>query len=68
LLERLRKYEDLLHENNIEFEPLHESVVGENLSFNSHVGDETADTPGAVKNNWPSPPATVMSEGEHEIK
>ncbi|KAF8847265.1 hypothetical protein BDZ45DRAFT_637229 [Acephala macrosclerotiorum] len=43
LLERLRKYEDLLRQNNIKFEPLHKDSAGEKESLNPQGGDESED-------------------------
>ncbi|KAK9343537.1 hypothetical protein V1522DRAFT_394310 [Lipomyces starkeyi] len=43
LLERLRKYEDLLRQNNIKFEPLHKDSAGEKESPNVEGGFDSDD-------------------------
>ncbi|RLL93538.1 hypothetical protein CFD26_100310 [Aspergillus turcosus] len=43
LLERLRRYEDLLRQNNIQFQPLHNSVVETSSSRNARSYDTTND-------------------------
>ncbi|KAK9337314.1 hypothetical protein LIPSTDRAFT_57140 [Lipomyces starkeyi NRRL Y-11557] len=69
LLERLRKYEDLLRQNNIKFEPLHKHSAGEKESPSVEGGydsdDEQPKTAGAV---WSSPSTTVNSERVYEAK
>jgi len=60
LLERLRKYEDLLRQNNIKFEPLHKDLAGEKESPSMQGGDESDD--------WSSPSTTVKSERVYEAK
>lgn len=69
LLERLRKYEDLLRQNNIKFEPLHKDPAGEKESPNTQGGDESDDEqPEAVGADRSSPLATVKSERVYEAK
>ena len=69
LLERLRKYEDLLRLNNIKFEPLHKDPAGEKESPNTQGGDESDDEqPGAVGPNWSSSSTPAMSERVYEAK
>jgi len=70
LLERLRKYEDLLRQNNIKFEPLHKHPAGEKESPNTQGGDESDDDeqPEAVGADWSSPSTTVKSERVYEAK
>ncbi|KIW72514.1 hypothetical protein PV04_00699 [Phialophora macrospora] len=46
LLDRLRKYEDLLHQNNITFEPLHKEVAGQ--SANDTENGDDSDGPDAL--------------------
>lgn len=43
LLDRLRRYEDLLRQNNISFEPLHKDLAKENVSFHPDSGDDSQD-------------------------
>ena len=45
LLERLRKYESLLRQNNIAFEPLFKNSAAEQESFNGESGDDSDDEP-----------------------
>jgi hypothetical protein len=67
LLERLRKYEDLLRQNNINFEPLHKDTArqGENDSPHKHRGEESDEDPPEVGG---SPATTVGSERVYEAK
>ncbi len=69
LLERLRKYEDLLRQNNVKFEPLHKDPVEEKESPNTQGGDESDDeqrrSAGA---DWSSPSTTVNAEIVYETK
>jgi hypothetical protein len=67
LLERLRKYEDLLRQNNIKFEPLHKDKdpAKEKESPNTQGGDESEDEqPEAAGKDWPSPSTTVSVKSE----
>ncbi len=69
LLERLRKYEDLLRQNNIKFKPLHKDPAEEKESSNAQGGDETDDEqPEVVGADWSSPSTTVKSERVYEAK
>lgn len=69
LLERLRKYEDLLRQNNIKFEPLHKDPAREKESPNTQGGDESDDEqPEAVGAKWSPPSTTVKSERVYEAK
>ncbi|TVY41579.1 Aurofusarin cluster transcription factor [Lachnellula occidentalis] len=75
LLERLRKYEDLLSRNHIEFEPLHKGKhtdsAGEKGLSTTHGGrgDESEnEQPGAVEADCPSPSSSIKSERVHEAK
>ena len=67
LLERLRKYEDLLRQNNINFEPLHKDSArqGGNDSPHKHRGDESDEDPSEV---GASPTPTIWSERVYEAK
>ena len=63
LLERLRMYQDLLHQNNITFEPLHEELAREKESLNEErhydSDDEHLQTTGP---DLSTPLTTVKSE------
>lgn len=61
LLERLRKYEDLLRQNNIKFEPLHGESTGEKMGHHSEV--EQTKSSGT---NFPSPSTTASSGRVYE--
>ena len=58
LLDRLRKYEDLLYQNNIPFEPLH-SAIGED-SPNPGASDDSRDE--QVASTGPDVSTAVRSE------
>lgn len=60
LLDRLRKYEDILRRNNISFDPLHEG--GE--AFLTARSSETygSDSEEAQESAWPTPSTTTASE------
>lgn len=66
LLERLRKYEDLLRQNNINFEPLHKDPAGETESPETRGGQSDEEQPESA--GIPSPAATVKSEKVYEAK
>jgi hypothetical protein len=69
LLERLRKYEDLLRQNNIKFEPLHKDLAAEKESPNAEGGyDSDDEQPEAVGIDWSSPSTTVKPERVYEAK
>ena len=69
LLDRLRKYEDLLRQNNIKFEPLHKDLAGEKESPNAEGGyDSDNDQPDAVGADWQSPLTTAKSERVYEAR
>lgn len=69
LLERLRKYEDLLRQNNINFEPLHKESAGEKETSNVEHGDDSdAEQSKDTGTEWSSPSTTVNSERFHEAK
>ncbi|KAE9364811.1 hypothetical protein N431DRAFT_389140 [Stipitochalara longipes BDJ] len=69
LLERVRKYEDLLRQNNVKFDPLHKDVAGEKGSPNTHVGDNSDDDhPAVMGKDCPSPATSVKSERVYEAK
>jgi hypothetical protein len=67
LLDRLRKYEDLLRQNNIKFEPLHKDLAGqgENESPHKHRDGDSDEDPLEV---GASPATTVGSERVYEAK
>ena len=69
LLERLRKYEDLMRQNNVKFEPLHKDSAGERES--PKVGgsyDSDDEQPKTVGTDWSSPSTAVNSENVYEAK
>ncbi|KAH8598714.1 hypothetical protein B0O99DRAFT_614006 [Bisporella sp. PMI_857] len=69
LLERLRKYEDLLHQNNIKFEPLHKDPARAEQHPAARGGDEGEDEkPEAAVPGWSSPASTVKFEKEYKAK
>ena len=49
LLERLRKYESLLRQNNIAFEPFFKDSAAEKESLNVESGDDSDDEPEALR-------------------
>jgi len=69
LLDRLRKYEDLLRQNNIKFEPLHKNPAGEKEFTNTQGGDGSDDEQlEHVGADWSSLSTTVKSERVYEAK
>ncbi|RFU30785.1 hypothetical protein B7463_g5556, partial [Scytalidium lignicola] len=66
LLDRLRKYEDLLRQNNIKFEPLHKDPAGEKGSPNTQGGDESDDE--QLEADWSAPSTTAKSKRLYEAK
>jgi hypothetical protein len=71
LLERLRKYEDLLRENGIRFEPLHSDLAGKKDSPNMQPGgesDEEQQEAVGMEGSSSSPSSTVKSERVYEAK
>jgi hypothetical protein len=66
LLERLRKYEDLLRQNNITFDPLHKELARFQQSPKSHVVNELDDKQVEVMSASPS--ASIKAEVVHEAK
>ncbi len=69
LLERLHKYEDLLRQNNIAFEPLHEDSARERESFNAQSGyDSDNEQSQVVGPDLSTPSTTVKSERGYEAK
>ena len=69
LLERLRRYEDMLRQNDIKFEPLHKNTTGEKESTNEERGYESDDDQREAggADGW-SPSTTVKSERVCEAK
>ena len=67
LLDRLRKYEDLLRQNNIKFEPLHKDLARQegNESPHKHRDDESDEDRSEA---GASPATTVGSERVYEAK
>ena len=69
LLERLRRYEELLRHNNIKFEPLHKESAGENWSLDVEGGyDSDDEQPITAGPDCSSPSTTVNSERIYEAK
>ena len=69
LLERLRKYEDLLRQNNIAFEPLHKDSAREKESLNAESGYDSDDEhPETVGPDLSTLSTTVKSERGYEAK
>lgn len=69
LLERIRKYEDLLCQNNIKFEPLHRDSGGEMESPNVEGGYSSYnEQPKTAEAAWSSPSTTTNSERVYEAK
>ena len=69
LLERVRRYEELLRQNNINFEPLHKDLTRKNESPNAEGGYGSNDEqPEAVGPEVSSPSTTVKSERVNEAK
>lgn len=69
LLERLRRYEDLLLQNNIKFEPLHkESIAGKEPPNLKGDSDSDGERPRRAEAEWPSPATTATSDRVRESK
>lgn len=69
LLERLRKYEDLLRQNNIAFEPLHRGSAREEKSLNAESGYDSDDEhPEIVGPDSSTLSTIVKSERGYEAK
>ena len=69
LLERLRRYEDLLRQNNITFEPLNKDSAGEKESLNAESGyDSDDDRPDTVEPALSTHSTTQKSERGYEAK
>lgn len=66
LLDRLSKYEDLLRQNNVKFEPLHpEESTSSNVKGGSHSDEEMSEAPEVEQ---PSGSASVKPEPVYEPK
>ncbi len=68
LLERIRKYEDLLRQNNIEFEPLHRVSAREESPNVKSGYDSGHEQPKLVGTGRSPPLTTVNSEVVYEAK
>lgn len=69
LLEHLRKYEDLLRQNNIPFEPLHKSwAPRQEPSQTENTGNSDDDRPEPVGTELSTPSTTVKSDGGYQPK
>ena len=69
LLERLRRYEDLLRQNNVAFEPLHKNSLREKEPPNAKSGsDSDGGYPETMEPDPSTPSTTVKSEGGYKAK
>ena len=69
LLERLRKYEDLLRQNNITFEPLHKDSAGGKGFLDAESGhDSDEEHPDTVGPDFSTLSASVKSEKDYGAK
>ena len=68
LLERLRRYEDLLRQNNVTFEPLHDDVGKEKESLNAESNYDSGDEHPETGPDSSSLSTTVKSERGFEAK
>lgn len=69
LLERLRKYEDLLRQNNIKFEPFYKDLNGEEEDPSPKSIDDLEDEQSeAVRTNASSSSAAIKNERAYEAK
>src|ERR1700735_163634 len=69
VLERLRKYEDLLRQNDITFEPLHKDSAREKESLNAESGYDSDDEhPETLGPDLSTLSSTVKSERGYEAK
>jgi hypothetical protein len=66
LLERVRRYEDLLRQNNIQFQPLHNSVMEQASSSTDHGGYDGTNDDKSERN--PQKEETPESETKYEAK
>lgn len=69
LLDRLQRYEDLLRQNNVNFEPMHKNASdGQSLTRVETLGDSDDDHPKATGSDWSSASATIKPEKPYEAK
>ena len=69
LLERLRKYEDLLRQNNITIETSNKDAAREKESLNAESSYDSDDEhPEVVRPGSSAPSTTVKSESGYEAK
>ena len=69
LLERVRKYEDLLRQNNIVFETLSTDPAREKESLNAESSDASDDEqPEVVRPGLSAPSTTLKSKKGYEAK
>lgn len=69
LLERLRKYEDLLRQSNTEFEPLHEHLARDKRSLNAEgCYDSDDEHPDITGPDLSTLSTTAKSDRAHEAK
>ena len=68
LLERLRRYENLLRQNNVAFEPLHDDAAREKESLNVESNQDSGDERPDMGPDSSSLSTTVKSERGFEAK
>lgn len=69
LLERLHRYENLLRQHNIDFDPISKDLGGGKGPFVVEGGDDSDHEPSeAAAADWPSPSSTVKSERVYGTK
>ncbi|KAH8653930.1 putative C6 transcription factor [Tricladium varicosporioides] len=68
LLDRVRKYEELLRRNNIAFEPLHKDSDGKHASSHTQNYNVSDEQPKAMALSCPTHPTTHKLERSYEAK
>lgn len=69
LLEHLRKYEDLLRQNNIPFEPLRKNwAPRQEISNADNIDNSDDERPAVTGTTHSTPSTTVKSEGSYQPK
>lgn len=66
LLNRVHRYESLLHQNNIEFEALHEGIGGERQDLDRQQPDDSEEEQGGIDPS--SLATTIKTERGYEAK
>lgn len=63
LITRLRRYEDLLRQHNIDFDPLPQTAAESNQPDPIHEDEHDSDHEGVQsRRDWPSPATTIKTE------